>query len=71
MGKGIDSAFGGKKAIPVSFREKVLLKASVYHIVAFVNNKCMGRGNYENYAVVRENLTSCQYMKSSEIMDMI
>ena len=29
-----------------SLREKVLLKASVYHIVAFVNNECLGRGNY-------------------------
>jgi len=29
--------------MPASFREKVLLKTSIYHIVAFVNNKCMGR----------------------------
>jgi len=43
--------------MPASFREKVPLKTSVYHIVAFVNNKCMVRGNCENYAVVRENLT--------------
>jgi len=46
----IDSAFGGKKVMPASFREKVLLKASIYHIVAFVNNECMGR---EYYVVVR------------------
>jgi len=57
LGEDIDSAFGRKKEMPASFREKVLLKVSIYHIVVFVNNKCMGWGNYENCAVVRENLT--------------
>jgi len=40
--------------MPASLREKVLLKGSIYHIVAYVNNECMRRGNY---VVVRENLT--------------
>ena len=53
-----------KKPMRNSLREKVLLKASVYHIAAFVNNGCLGRGNY---VVVRAKpVTSCHYLKSGQ-----
>jgi hypothetical protein len=50
-----------------SLREKVLLKASLYHIVAFVNNECLGKGNY---VVVRAKpVTSCQNHNFAKIAD--
>jgi hypothetical protein len=42
-----------QKPTQPSLSSNVLLKAHIYHMVAYVNKKCLGRGNYENYAVVR------------------
>jgi len=39
----------GRKLTPPSLSENVLLKRFVYHIVTYVNNECLGKGNYENY----------------------
>ena len=53
--------------MPASLREKVLLKGSIYHIVAYVNKECMGRGNY---VVVREKPDiACHYQNLDKIAD--